>query len=230
MKNQIKELILSLGADVCGAANVDRFSEAPTGFHPKDIFHNCLSVIVFGIALPKGLLKVEPRLIYGHFNYGVCPEVDWIALKAAKEIERRYGLYAVPLPSDGPYEYWDAEKMEGRGLISMKHAAVLAGLGNLGKNTLLLNEKYGNLLTLGAILTELGLESDPLAESICIETCDLCIKNCPSEALDGQRANQKICRLNTYGTNARGFNTVNCNKCRVVCPMRFGKEKSKQTP
>jgi epoxyqueuosine reductase len=225
VKNQIKEFILSLGADVCGVANVDRFSEAPASFHPRDIFLDCKSVIVFGIALPKGLTKVEPRLIYGHFNYGTCPEVDWVAFRAAKEIERLCGGYAVPLPSDSPYEYWDAEKLEGRGLISMKHAAVLAGLGTLGKNTLLLNEKYGNLLTLGVVLTELDLESDPLAENICTEVCNICITNCPSQALDGQHANQAKCRLNTYGTNARGFDTVNCNKCRVVCPMRFGKKK-----
>ena len=225
MESQIKEFILNLGADVCGIANINRFADAPAGFHPKDIFASCKSVIVFGIALPKGLTKVESRLIYGHFNYKVCPEVDLIAFKAAKEIERVHGGYAVPLPSDGPYEYWDAEKLEGRGLISMKHAAVLAGIGTLGKSTLLLNEKYGNLLTLGAILTELDLVSDPFAESICIKDCSLCIKNCPSQALNGQIANQGQCRPNTYGTNARGFDTVNCNKCRVVCPMGLGRKK-----
>ena len=121
MENKIKEIILNLGADVCGIANIDRFSEAPAGFHPRDILPDCKSVIVFGIALPKGLTKVEPRLIYGHFNYSTCPEVDWVAFRAAKEIERLCGGYAVPLPSDSPYEYWDAEKLEGRGLISMKH-------------------------------------------------------------------------------------------------------------
>ena len=227
MKNQIKELILNLGADVCGVANIDRFSEAPAGFHPRDIFPDCQSVIVFGIALPKGLTKVEPRLIYGHFNEGSCQDVDWIAFKGAKEIERIYGGYAVPIPSDGPYEYWDAEKMEGRGLISMKHAAVLAGLGTLGKSTLLLNEAYGNMLTLGAILTGLDLASDQLAENICIEGCNLCIRNCPSQALDGSHADQLKCRLNTYGTNARGFSTVNCNRCRAVCPMGFGRGQTK---
>lgn len=227
MKNQIKELILNLGADVCGIANIDRFSEAPAGFHPRDILPDCQSVIVFGIALPKGLTKVEPRLIYGHFNEGSCPGVDWIGFKGSREIERLCGGYAVPIPSDGPYEYWDAEKMEGRGLISMKHAAVLAGLGTLGKSTLLLNEEYGNMLTLGAILTGLALASDPLAESICTEGCNLCVKNCPSQALDGDRADQSKCRPYTYGTNARGFSTVNCNKCRVVCPMRFGKGQTK---
>jgi epoxyqueuosine reductase QueG len=223
MKKQIKELILSLGADVCGVANIDRFSDAPVGFHPKDIFPDCKSVFVFGIALPKGLTKVEPRLIYGYFNNSTCPEVDGVAFKAAKEIEKLYGGYAIPIPSDAPYEYWDPNKMEGRGLVSMKHAAVLAGLGALGKSTLLLNEKYGNLLTLGAILTDLGLESDPLAKNICINGCKLCIQSCPVKALNGDHADQAKCRPNTYGTNARGFDVVNCNKCRTVCPMRFGK-------
>jgi epoxyqueuosine reductase QueG len=128
MKEQIKEFILNLGADVCGVANIDRFSEAPIGFHPRDIFPDCKSVVVFGISLPKGLTKVDPRLIYGHFNSSTCPKVDWIAFRTAKEIERLYGGHAVPLPSDDPYEYWNSEKMEGRGLISMKHAALLAGL------------------------------------------------------------------------------------------------------
>jgi epoxyqueuosine reductase QueG len=224
VERKIKELVLNLGADVCGIANIERFFEAPAGFHPRDIFPACKSVIMFGIALPKGLTVVEPRLIYGHFNYGTCPEVDWIAFRAAKKIEGLYGGYAVPLPSDGPYEYWNEEKLEGRGLISLKHAAVLAGLGTLGKSTLLLNEKYGNLLTLGAVLTELDLASDPPVESICIEGCNLCIKNCPPQALDGRHVNQKKCRPNTYGTNARGFDTVNCSKCRTVCPMRFGKK------
>ena len=222
MKNQIREYILSLGADVCGIANIDRFSESPAGFNPSDIFPDCRSVIVFGIAHPKGLTKVEPRLIYGHFNSYICPTVDSLAFNAAKAIERKFGGFAVPLPSDGPYEYWDPEKQEGRGLLSMKHAAVLAGLGTLGRSTLLLNEKYGNLLTIGAILTNLSLDSDPLAESICINGCNLCITNCPTQALDGESTTQPKCRQYTYGTNAKGFKIVNCNLCRVICPMKFG--------
>ncbi len=116
------------------------------------------------------------------------------------------------------------EKLEGRGLISMKHAAACAGLGTLGKSTLLLNGDFGNRLTFGAVLTELNLESDPLTDKLCIEGCELCIKSCPSGALDGIHAKQSKCRPNTYGKNARGFAVVNCNKCRVVCPMRFGNE------
>ena len=225
MKERIRDYVLSKGADVCGFANINRFSGSPKGFHPKDIFPECKSVIAFGTALPKGLTKVDPRLIYGHFNDSIYPQLDWIAFQTAKEIERLYGGYVVPVPSDDPYEYWNQDKLEGRGLISMKHTAVLAGIGTMGKNTLLLNENFGNMLALGAILTDLDLESDPLAESICIDGCDLCLQNCPSKALDGSSADQMKCRPNTYGKNARGFDVVNCNQCRTVCPMRFGKKR-----
>lgn len=35
--------------------------------------------------------------------------------------------------------------------------------------------------------------------------------------------NQKLCRLNTYGKNERGFETVDCNQCRSACPRALGK-------
>lgn len=64
MKEQIREMVLSCGADLCGIANIDRFDDFPTGFKPTDIDCECKSVISFAVALPKGLSKVNPRLIY----------------------------------------------------------------------------------------------------------------------------------------------------------------------
>ncbi|PKM61932.1 MAG: hypothetical protein CVU99_01090 [Firmicutes bacterium HGW-Firmicutes-4] len=89
--------------------------------------------------------------MYGHFNNLTTPEVDKITMSTAKIIEDNYDGVAVPIPCDAPYEYWNSQKMEGRGLISMRHAAVNAGIGTLGKNTLLINEKYGNRLTIGVM-------------------------------------------------------------------------------
>ncbi|MHC1717734.1 MAG: epoxyqueuosine reductase [Acidaminococcaceae bacterium] len=222
MKEELRNAILGFGADLCGFAAIERFTEAPKGFQPHDIFPDCQTVIVIAMALPKGLLAVDSRIIYAHYNDISCPVVDNISFKTAQFLEKTYGQIAVPLPCDGPYEYWNNEKMEGRGLLSMKHAAVQAGLGTLGKNSLLLNEKYGNLLTVGAILTDMKVESDQHAESICIDSCDLCIRNCPVQALDGVGANQKSCRTKAYGKTEHGFGTVDCNKCRTICPRKFG--------
>lgn len=149
--------------------------------------------------------------------------MDEIAFQSAKMIEQDHGGIALPLPCDGPYEYWEEANSLGKGLISMKHAAVLGGIGRIGKNTLLLNPQYGNLLTVGAILTDLDLKSDVACDNICIDGCTKCLDACPVNAIENGTVNQQRCRTNTNGKTARGFDTVDCNLCRVVCPMRFGR-------
>ncbi len=219
MKEQIRKIVLSFGADICGFANIEPFENAPEGYNPKDIYANCNSVISYAIALPKGLTKVNPRLVYGHYNSISCPEVDLIAFKAAKEIEKQFNCIVVPVPCDAPYEYWDNDKMEGRGLLSMKHIAELSGLGAIGKSSLLLTKQYGSMVTLGAMLTDLDISSDQISEKVCIDKCHTCIDACPVKAIENGTVNQKLCRENTYGKTSRGFDTVDCNKCRVSCPL-----------
>lgn len=223
MKEEIRKLLMKRGAQVCGFANIDRFENAPEGFHPRDIYAQCNTVIVFGLTVPKGLYEVSPRVIYNRYGSVTKMELDRIAYYAALDIERIYGGATVPLPSDTPYECWDEEMLEGKGLLSLRHAAVLAGLGTLGKSSLLVNERFGNMLNLGAVLTDITLSSDPPSEKTCIDSCTVCIDSCPVSALDGIGADQHLCRPNTYVENARGFELTNCNKCRTACPMRFGK-------
>lgn len=222
MKEQIRQTAYDYGADVCGFAEIERFREAPQGYSPLDLFVGCRSVIALGIALPRGLYDVEPRLLYGHFNAQVCTVLDNLALRLAKNIEDNFGCRAVPVPCDAPNEYWDAQALEARGLISMKHAAALCGLGSIGKSSLLINPQYGNRLTVGAILTDLEIPSDPLCADLCIPGCTKCIDSCPAGAIADGAVSQKQCRQNTYGRTARGFDTVDCCRCRTVCPMRFG--------
>ena len=147
-KQLIRKKIINLGADVCGFAGIERFTDAPKNFRPTDLYSDCKSVISVGIALPKGLFHAESRLIYGHFNADVVHKVDEVVFSAAKIIEEEFDGICVPIPSDNPYEYWETETMTGKGLISMKHVAVACGIGQIGKSSLLLNPKYGNRLYL----------------------------------------------------------------------------------
>lgn len=128
-----------------------------------------------------------------------------MALQGAKALERKFSACAVPVPCDKPYEYWEKETLTGKGLMSMKHAAVMSGLGTRGKNSLLLNPDYGNLLAVGAVLSELELQSDELCEDICIKNCRKCIDACPVQAIRHGLVNQMLCRQNTYGQTDRGF-------------------------
>jgi epoxyqueuosine reductase QueG len=149
-------------------------------------------------------------------------KVDWISFNVSGELEAE-GVVSILIPSADPYEYWDTNRNHGRGILSLKHAGALAGLGVLGKNTLLLNERFGNMIWLGAILVSIDLAPDPIASyEGCISACTLCIDSCPQHALDGTTIDQKLCRerSNSY-TNGGGW-VLSCNICRKVCPYHEG--------
>jgi len=222
MKDRIRSIVLAEGADVCGISHVNRFADMPEGFSPLDIWADCRSVVAFGTALPKGLTAVDSRLIYEHFNTEACGIVDRICLASVRKIERELQCLAVPIPCDVPYDCWDEETMTGKGILSMRHSAVRCGLGTIGKSSLLLNPEYGNMLVIGAFLLNIALESDPLSEDICLQNCSKCISACPAHAISDRHVNQALCRPTAYGNTKRGFATVECNRCRTVCPMRFG--------
>jgi len=61
LKPQVTEL---------GFASVDRFAEAPEKHHPKRICKNAETVIVFGIVVPRGMLKSPDYNLYAlHRSY-----------------------------------------------------------------------------------------------------------------------------------------------------------------
>ena len=63
-----------------------------------------------------------------------------LTLKLSKEIEQKYNCNAVPVPCDAPNEYWEPDNMTAKGLISIKHTAVMCGIGSIGKSSLLINK------------------------------------------------------------------------------------------
>ncbi len=219
MTFDIKEFLVGRGASVAGVAAIERFAAAPVGFHPHDVMAGCRAVVVFGIALPRALLRSERRITYLKAMLEALAELDRLSLLAAVEIER-HGGEAMPLPSDSPEEYWDETTKTAKGILSMKHAGELAGLGHIGKNTLLNNPRYGNRLMLGAVLTNLELPSDPLSEGfVCPPDCRICLDSCPQKALDSITLNQSRCRELIYGTDGHGQRVCNCNRCRTLCPQ-----------
>ena len=214
----IKKRALRYGADICGIAPVDRFAGAPEGFHPCDIYPDCRSVVVFAARFPLSTLQAKTNAPYTLVRNKLVDKVDWISFNMSNELERE-GLVSIPIPSADPYDYWDAERNHGRGILSLKHAGVLAGLGILGKNTLLMNERFGNMIWLGAILVSIDLEPDPVTSCEgCDSECTLCIDSCPQHALDGMTINQKLCRDISISFNYGGGSVLSCNICREVCP------------
>ena len=218
----VKAIALSLGADLCGIARAESFGEAPAGFRPTDIYSRCRSVVVFMKAMPAELTQAENPVPYSSTAYLVYAELDRLGLALTRELERR-GVAAVPVPCDVPYLHFDEGTRHGMGILSMRHAAQLAGLGWLGRNTLLMNEELGNMGYIGAVLTAAELAPDPPREGCpCPEGCHLCQEACPENALIGKTVIQARCRRRSIVNVGRDFSIYHCHLCRSRCPRAAG--------
>jgi epoxyqueuosine reductase len=225
----VKELAKQAGADLCGIAPIQRFDGAPEGFHPKNIFPDCQSVIVLARRSLASALESESVVPYTKFNEVVTRLIDELIFHYCLVLED-HGVRAVPIPADDPYIHWNPDTMEGRGILSLRHAGMLAGLGVLGRNTLLKNLEWGNMIRLGAVLVDRLLEGDPLArEPQCPPNCSICLQACPAGALNGLSVDQLKCRSNTYTVNERGFHLIQCHACRKMCPDHLGKRNQKKS-
>ncbi len=113
------------------------------------------------------------------------------------------------------------------GPILEKVWAERAGLGWLGKNTLLLSRDFGSYVFLGVVLTTLPLEADTPTTAHC-GTCTRCLDSCPTQAfpesgvLDSNRciAYQTIeNRSETLPSDLPLMDwVVGCDLCQSVCP------------
>jgi len=219
---EIKNLAKDLGADLCGIAPAERFSAAPVGFRPADIYKPCKSVLVYAKQVPSQVLDAASCVPYTHMSDVTTFDTDSLGIEIALRLQNK-GIKSVPLPSDDPFEHWEPQRMYGRAILSMRHAGWLAGLGRLGKNTLLINERFGNMIQLGAVLLDIDLEADPLAEyEVCPEGCYICLDSCPPGALDGNTVNQMNCRAYSVYVTEKGYRLKRCYICRAMCPHREG--------
>ena len=115
----------------------------------------------------------------------------------AKYVESQFGAKAAPVPFSYPLDM-GAEVMGFVGDVSMRHAAVAAGLGVFGPHNLVISPRFGTRIIFTAILTELPLSSDPpVQEELCTQ-CGLCVESCPGQALDEEGKTDQIKCLKAF--------------------------------
>ncbi len=105
--------------------------------------------------------------------------------------------------------------------------AVKAGLGELGRNNILIADKYGSRVRIGAVTTDLPLVYDEPralgAEAFC-QICKKCAKNCPAQALafEGQKIIHGVEKWLTNVEHCYSYwrqTGTDCGICMAICPF-----------
>jgi epoxyqueuosine reductase len=118
------------------------------------------------------------------------------------------------------------------GAILERSHAQQAGLGFIGKNTMLINPRRGSDFFLGEVLTtaEFDVYDQPARESMC-GSCTRCLAACPTDAfpepyvLDARRCISYL-TIEHPGWIERGLRPLmgnwvfGCDICQVVCPWQ----------
>lgn len=121
--------------------------------------------------------------------------------------------------------------------INERMAAAACGLGMLGDNRLLINEKYGSFTFIAEILTDISpceLGAQPKSPILRCESCGRCVAACPTGALAGcgeclsAVTQRKGDLTDDEVALMKKHNTVwGCDLCQLACPHN---EKTEITP
>jgi len=220
LKSEITAETKRLGVDLIGITSSARLGEAPPNHRPTDMMPEAKSVIVLARKFLSGPTNSKHWTSYTAVHDGNIARLDNDAYCISRYIEENYRANTLPVPAMTPYFHWDEQKQYAAGDLSHKHAAVAAGLGVIGKNSLLITPQYGNKVNLVSIITELELEPDALlSKELCPAGCRLCIDSCPASAIHGDcTINQSSCRNHCWTKLPRGFSVLQCWECRGCCP------------
>lgn len=109
------------------------------------------------------------------------------------------------------------------------YAAAICGLGKIGDNGLLINERYGSFVFIGEIVTSKDFNINPKEIKKCL-SCGACKNACPSYSLDSKENFENQCLSEI--TQKKGELTTDeeelikkgglvwgCDICQDVCPL-----------
>ena len=113
--------------------------------------------------------------------------------------------------------------------VAERELAVLAGLGFIGRNTMLINTKFGSGFFIGGILLNTDVSATPMHPQNGCAKCRRCIDACPSKAIteDGFLDSRRCASYLTiehrgeFSEEQKGWvkdSIFGCDICQRVCP------------
>ncbi|MDM8161419.1 tRNA epoxyqueuosine(34) reductase QueG [Labilibaculum sp. K2S] len=194
--NLIKAKAIELGLDLCGIAKANFLEDEKENFQswldkkyhgemlymannigkrldPRLLVENTKSIVVVGLNyFPKELQQDPEAPVIAKYAYG--KDYHFVLKDKLNQL----------------LEYINTEigEVSGRAFVDsapiLEHAwAKKAGLGWIGKNSLLLNRKIGSFLFLGELLIDMELEYEEEKQQDFCGGCSKCIRACPTGAI-----------------------------------------------
>jgi epoxyqueuosine reductase len=212
---KIKALCRRWGGSLFGVADLRSFEKEEI-LLPSPLIDRLFYGISIGFHLSDAILEEienQPTPLYFHHYQRVNILLDTIGLIVNSAIQD-LGYQAMPIPASQIVD-WKKQK----GHLSHKHVARVAGLGWIGRNNLLVNEKFGARIRLVTILTNLPLVVDSPSMKDC-GSCQDCFKVCPAGAIQERQENFDHLRcyeqLRTFAKTLHFSHNI-CGVCVKAC-------------
>ena len=178
-KELIRDFALNLGVDYVGFAAAESYN-SPRSPELTSLMPEVRSLVVLAFRELSTCESQSPQIAMAG-RMDVMEFSRSVNYRLASYLERS-GSKAMTVPASYPMEM-SASTKGSIGEVSLRHAAVAAGLGTFGRHNIVIHPKLGTRVIFSAILTSLDIPSDtPVAENLCLQ-CDACVGSCPGNAL-----------------------------------------------
>jgi len=183
-KEQIRQFGNELAADAVGFAAIEDYQSQKSP-DPRTILPNVKSMIVLGYRELNGAVESENNRTSMASRMGTMEFSLKNNYLMGRYVEDQYRVKTAPVSFSYPLDM-GPEVMGFVGDVSMRHAAIAAGLGVFGRHNLVIHPRFGTRIIFTALLTELDLPPDsPVQEELCTH-CGRCVEACPGQALDDE--------------------------------------------
>ncbi len=224
----IQEMKIKLDVELIGVASVVTSGSRELKEKATFLLPSVKSVIVVGKEIYKEVVALlKPSKETGEAEPGelLGPHSDYLSGRLNKAIYdlailfRKDRCLSLPLPAAG----CPTDQRSLKAVFSYKHAAELAGLGTIGRHSLLITPEFGPRVRLACLLTEASLESSPLSnknKDDCIN-CDACIRECPAQALQVPKQGDRY-SMNKFACRTYRQAGLTCSVCMKACDDLLG--------